>query len=126
MTWPVLSVVAERLGRKLVGDRLGESVELLLPAPRVRGAGWGHPVRRGPGGVGGGRGRAEGRRRRAAAAAGLGGGAGPGAPPVGGPWTEAGVWWWHRAVRDRRGAQGLVDWSPAVVGTAAVRAKGGG
>lgn len=41
-------------------------------------------------------------------------------------WTEAGLWGNpHRAVLDRLGAQGLIDWSRAVFDGAAIRVKGG-
>ncbi len=42
-------------------------------------------------------------------------------------WTHAGLCRrWHRAVLDQLGAQGLVDWSRALVDTASVRATRGG
>jgi transposase len=41
-------------------------------------------------------------------------------------WTEAGLWpKLHRAVLDRIGAKGEIDWSAAILDAAAVRAKGG-
>src|SRR3712207_8625429 len=42
-------------------------------------------------------------------------------------WTEAGLWRrLHRAVLDRLGEQGAIEWSRAVVDAASVRAKKGG
>ena len=41
-------------------------------------------------------------------------------------WTEAGLWpKLHRAVLDRLGAAGDIDWSAAILDAAAVRAKKG-
>ena len=41
-------------------------------------------------------------------------------------WTEAGVWRrLHRAVLDRLGGQGAIDWSRAIVDAASARAKKG-
>ena len=41
-------------------------------------------------------------------------------------WTEAGLWpKLHRAVLDRIGAKGEIDWSAAILDAAAVRAKKG-
>ena len=41
-------------------------------------------------------------------------------------WTEAGLWpKLHRAVLDRIGAAGDIDWSAAILDAAAVRAKKG-
>jgi hypothetical protein len=41
-------------------------------------------------------------------------------------WTEAGLWRrLHRAVPDRLGQQGAIEWSRAVVDAASVRAKKG-
>jgi IS5 family transposase len=41
-------------------------------------------------------------------------------------WTQAGLWRrLHRAVLDRLGAQGAIEWSRAVVDAASVRAKKG-
>jgi transposase len=42
-------------------------------------------------------------------------------------WTQVGLWRrLHRAVLDRLGEQGAIDWSRAVVDAASVRAKKGG
>ena len=41
-------------------------------------------------------------------------------------WTEAGLWRrLHRAMLDELGAEGLIDWSRAVVDAASIRAKKG-
>ncbi|MFD2414927.1 IS5 family transposase [Amycolatopsis pigmentata] len=41
-----------------------------------------------------------------------------------GRWTEAGLWRdLHRALLNERGSEGLIDWSPAILDAASVRAK---
>ena len=115
----------ERLARQLVPDGLWEIVEPLIPAQRARpqGGGTRHVDERAvftaivyvlttgcawrhlPAGFGVSKATAH---RRFTA------------------WTEAGLWRrLHRAVLDRLGEQGAIDWSRAVVDAASVRAKKG-
>ncbi len=117
--------MAQRLGQTLVPDRLWEIVEPLIPSQRERpqgggtryiedravftavvyvlttGCAWRHlPAEFGVS-------KATAHRRFVA-------------------WTHAGLWRrLHRAVLDRLGEQGMVDWSRAVVDAASVRAKKG-
>ena len=121
----LLLLVAQRLGQTLVPDRLWEIVEPLIPPQRQRlqgggtryvddravftaivyvltaGCAWRHlPAEFGVS-------KAAAHRRFAT-------------------WTQAGLWRrLHRAVLDRLGEQGMIDWSRAVVDAASVRAKKG-